>query len=101
LKARWRERVMVWQESLGFTFWALERKSDRALLGFCGLKLADAPGGEAIAGLHEIGWRLREDCWGQGYAKEAAIASSTSRSSSSALRRSSPSPSPATPPAGG
>ena len=23
----------------------------------------------------EIGWRLREDAWGQGYAKEAAIAS--------------------------
>jgi RimJ/RimL family protein N-acetyltransferase len=74
LEARWRERVMVWQETLGFTFWAVERKADRALLGFCGLKLADAPGGEAIAGLHEIGWRLREDAWGQGYAKEAAIA---------------------------
>jgi RimJ/RimL family protein N-acetyltransferase len=25
--------------------------------------------------VHEIGWRLREDAWGQGYAKEAAIAS--------------------------
>jgi RimJ/RimL family protein N-acetyltransferase len=23
----------------------------------------------------EVGWRLREDAWGQGYAKEAAIAS--------------------------
>jgi RimJ/RimL family protein N-acetyltransferase len=74
LKARWRERVMAWQESLGFTYWALERRADGELLGFCGLKLADAPGGEAIAGLHEIGWRLREDAWGQGYAKEAAIA---------------------------
>jgi RimJ/RimL family protein N-acetyltransferase len=73
MKARWRERVMDWQERLGFTFWVVERKGDAALLGFCGLKLADAPGGEAIAGLHEIGWRLREDCWGQGYAKEAAI----------------------------
>ena len=25
--------------------------------------------------MHEVGWRLREDAWGQGYAKEAAIAS--------------------------
>ncbi len=24
---------------------------------------------------YEVGWRLREDAWGQGYAKEAAIAS--------------------------
>jgi RimJ/RimL family protein N-acetyltransferase len=74
LKARWRERVMAWQETRGFTFWAVERKADGALLGFCGLKIADAPGGESIEGLIEIGWRLREDAWGQGYAKEAASA---------------------------
>jgi RimJ/RimL family protein N-acetyltransferase len=74
LKARWRERVMAWQETRGFTFWAVERKADGALLGFCGLKLIDAPGSGAIAGVHEIGWRLREDAWGQGYAREAASA---------------------------
>jgi len=74
LKARWRERPMAWQEALGFTFWALERKSDGELLGFCGLKLLDAPGSGAIEGVHEIGWRLREDAWGQGYAREAAVA---------------------------
>jgi RimJ/RimL family protein N-acetyltransferase len=74
LKARWRERVMAWQETRGFTFWAVERKADDELLGFCGLKIADAPGGGSIAGLHEIGWRLREEAWGQGYAKEAASA---------------------------
>ncbi|MBV9931103.1 MAG: GNAT family N-acetyltransferase [Alphaproteobacteria bacterium] len=74
LKARWRERVMVWQETRGFTFWAVERKADGDLLGFCGLKLIDAPGSGAIEGVHEIGWRLREDAWGHGYAKEAASA---------------------------
>jgi len=68
-----RDRIMVWQES-GFTFWAVERKADRALLGFCGLKIADAEG-SPIEGMLEVGWRLREDAWGQGYAKEAAIAS--------------------------
>jgi RimJ/RimL family protein N-acetyltransferase len=68
------ERLMRWQRERGFTFWAVERKADDALLGFCGLKLADTAG-SPIEGMHEVGWRLREDAWGQGYAKEAAIAS--------------------------
>ncbi|CAN5205355.1 hypothetical protein BH24PSE1_BH24PSE1_09140 [soil metagenome] len=45
------------------------------MLGFCGLKRVNSPGGEALHGDFEIGWRLREDSWGQGFAKEAAIAS--------------------------
>lgn len=69
-----RERFMAWQESLGFTFWAVERKEDRELLGFCGLKIAD-DSGSPVEGELEIGWRLREDAWGRGYAKEAAAAS--------------------------
>ncbi len=69
-----RERFMVWQETLGFTFWAVERKSDGELLGFCGLKIAD-DAGSPVEGQLEIGWRLREDAWGQGYAREAAAAS--------------------------
>jgi len=69
-----RNRMMRWQVERGFTFWAVERKADGALLGFCGLKIADTPGTN-IEGVHEVGWRLREDAWGQGYAKEAAIAS--------------------------
>ena len=68
-----RNRIMVWQER-GFTFWAVERKTDGELLGFCGLKIADTAG-SPIEGMVEVGWRLREDAWGQGYAKEAAIAS--------------------------
>ena len=68
------DRLSGYQRDLGFTFWLVERSSDEAILGFCGLKRANTPGGEAIAGDFEIGWRLREDAWGQGYAKEAAIA---------------------------
>ena len=68
------ERCMRLQEERGFTFWVVERKADGELLGFCGIKLADTPG-SPIEGQYEIGWRLREDAWGQGYAKEAAIAS--------------------------
>jgi RimJ/RimL family protein N-acetyltransferase len=69
------QRLRGYERDFGFTFWIVERKSDNAILGFCGLKRANAPGGEAITGEIEIGWRLREDAWGQGYAKEAAIAS--------------------------
>ena len=69
-----RDRVMRWQEERGFTFWVVERKADDALLGFCGLKLA-SDAGSPVEGELEIGWRLREDAWGQGYAKEAASAS--------------------------
>ncbi|HEX8225699.1 MAG TPA: GNAT family N-acetyltransferase [Allosphingosinicella sp.] len=69
-----RDRVIRWQEERGFTFWLVERKSDEALLGFCGLKLA-SDSGSPVEGDFEIGWRLREDAWGQGYAKEAASAS--------------------------
>lgn len=68
-----RERMIRWQEERGFTFWVVERKADCELLGFCGIKIADTAG-SPIEGVHEVGWRLREDVWGQGYAKEAAIA---------------------------
>ena len=69
------DRIDLYQREFGFTFWIVERKEDGALLGFCGLKRANAPGGEKFAGEVEVGWRLREDAWGQGYAKEAAIQS--------------------------
>jgi RimJ/RimL family protein N-acetyltransferase len=68
------ERIMRWQRERGFTFWVVERRQDGEVLGFCGLKLADGEGC-SFAGEIEIGWRLREDAWGQGYAKEAAAAS--------------------------
>ena len=57
----------------GFTFWALERLSDGAFLGFCGLARIpdwDCP----FQGELEIGWRIRESEWGKGYAFEAASA---------------------------
>jgi RimJ/RimL family protein N-acetyltransferase len=68
-----RARVEGCAAANGFCFWAVERKSDGEILGFCGLKRADAPG-SSVTGAIEIGWRLREDAWGQGYAKEAATA---------------------------
>ena len=69
-----RDRFMLWQRERGFTFWVVERKEDDAFLGFCGLKVAD-DAGSPVEGEIEVAWRLREDDWGKGYAKEAAIAS--------------------------
>ena len=67
-------RLGSWQELHGHTFWVVERKEDGAFLGFCGIKIADDPI-SPVAGEFEIGWRLREDAWGKGYAREAAAAS--------------------------
>lgn len=55
----------------GFTFWAIERRADGALLGFCGLRRG-GHAGTPVVDVLEIGWRLRRDVWGQGYAREAA-----------------------------
>ena len=66
-------RLRTYEREHGHTFWAVERKADGAILGFCGLKRCNQQGGPI--GTMEVGWRLREDAWGQGYAKEAASAS--------------------------
>jgi len=67
-------RLETYQRDFGHSFWLMERKDDDQLLGFCGLKRVNSPGADRLAGQFEIGWRLRESAWGQGYAKEAAIA---------------------------
>jgi RimJ/RimL family protein N-acetyltransferase len=74
-----RDRVLACHERHGHCFWLVERKPDGGhlageVLGFCGLKRGDAPD-STFAGGFEIGWRLREDAWGHGYAREAATAS--------------------------
>ena len=63
-------RLQALQESHGHTFWAVERKEDGRVLGFCGVLPPRSPLSEI-----EIGWRLARDAWGQGYAFEAAQAS--------------------------
>ncbi|KWV95521.1 hypothetical protein ASS64_16030 [Erythrobacter sp. AP23] len=70
-------REVAWyqkhQAQHGHTFWVVERKRDRALLGFCGIIRV----WERQSPLHgelEIGWRIRADKWRHGYAFEAASA---------------------------
>ena len=78
-KAGARERLEAYRRDHGHTFWVCQRKADGGhlsgeMLGFCGLKRSNAEGAP-VEGMMEVGWRLREDAWGRGYAKEAAIAS--------------------------
>ena len=73
------DRLATYRRKFGHTFWVVERKDDGGhlsgeMLGFCGLKRANTQG-SPVFDMVEIGWRLREDAWGRGYAKEAAIAS--------------------------
>jgi RimJ/RimL family protein N-acetyltransferase len=67
------DRVEATFEALGYGRFLVERKSDGAFLGWCGVM----PCHESvtpIAGQPEIGWRLVTTAWGEGYATEAARA---------------------------
>lgn len=72
-RAAAKARLLGYKAEHGHTFWVVERREDGMLLGFCGLKRSNQQGGPQ--GMMEVGWRLREDAWGKGYAKEAAAAS--------------------------
>lgn len=60
------KRFIERQAEQGMTLWLLERKSDGRQIGHAGYQLL--AGGPDI----EIGWLLASDCWGRGYATEAA-----------------------------
>jgi RimJ/RimL family protein N-acetyltransferase len=66
------ERAQAREDQHGHTFWALERLEDARLIGWCGVIRGSAG---PVEGKAEIGWRLASDCWGNGYASEAARAS--------------------------
>ncbi len=67
------DQMAAFDASHGYSFRAVERLADGALLGLCGLK-PGAPG-TPIEGKVEIGWRFARFAWGHGYAYEAARAS--------------------------
>jgi RimJ/RimL family protein N-acetyltransferase len=57
------------------SFLLVALKSDGTLIGKCGLapiETAVAP--DELRNAIQVGWTLRADCWGQGYAREAAQA---------------------------
>jgi RimJ/RimL family protein N-acetyltransferase len=59
----------------GFSYWAVERRDTGELIGTAGLRVAADYPGTPVENMVEIGWRIAEAHWGQGYAREAAGAS--------------------------
>lgn len=53
----------------GHCFWALVRRDDERLIGWCGV-IRGSVG--PIVGKAEFGWRIARDAWGHGYVTEAA-----------------------------
>jgi RimJ/RimL family protein N-acetyltransferase len=74
-RPRTREESRVWiarnQERYtvdGHGLWAVERRSDGAFLGDCGLVMQRPEGRPEV----EVGYHFAPEYWGQGYATEAA-----------------------------
>ena len=65
----WVARNLEHQDRYGFGLFSIERREDGLLIGDCGLEVQDDGSGDV-----ELGYDLRSDCWGQGYATEAAMA---------------------------
>jgi RimJ/RimL family protein N-acetyltransferase len=65
------ERRMSDQARHGLCYWAVELKATGALIGSCGGRVADDYAGTPVSGMHELGWRIGEAWWRQGFAVEA------------------------------
>lgn len=66
-------RMAAGEDPLTFYFLAL--KANGTLIGKAGLSRIDTPAAPAaLKGAVQIGWTLRADFWGRGYAREAAEA---------------------------
>ncbi len=63
-------RLEAHQRAHGFTFWAVEERASAVFVGFVGL--ARTPFEAHFTPCVEIGWRLKKEAWGKGYASEAA-----------------------------
>lgn len=66
------KKYRLFIEQHGWGFWAVELKVGDPFIGFVGLSMPTSvlPFSPCV----EIGWRLAQPHWGQGYATEAAIA---------------------------
>ncbi len=63
---RWLDRNLRHQERYGYGLFSVVRREDGTLIGNCGLEVME----EGV----ELGYDFRSDCWGRGYATEAALA---------------------------
>ncbi len=62
------EKCLETYQACDFGIWAVERRKDQRLLGYCGL-IPQKVEGERFM---ELGYRLGVSFWGKGYATEAA-----------------------------
>ncbi len=70
--ARFERQKASWSDETG-GWLVIERRDDGELLGNCGFgRIAATEAPAELQGAPEIGWSLRADCWGKGYATEAA-----------------------------
>ncbi|MEM9106104.1 MAG: GNAT family N-acetyltransferase [Pseudomonadota bacterium] len=65
-------RCIEKQEKDGFSMAPVEVKSTGEFLGFVGLNTPTYAAPLPFEPCVEIGWRLKQSCWGKGYASEAA-----------------------------
>ena len=64
----------AWHDD-GFSFLAAELREDGEFLGTCGIaRIASECAPASLKSAVQIGWQLRADRWGRGYATEAAHA---------------------------
>jgi [ribosomal protein S5]-alanine N-acetyltransferase len=64
------ERDLAHQAEHGYGLWVVVRTGDGRVVGDCGLEWQEVAGET----LPELGYDLRRDAWGRGYATEAARA---------------------------
>ena len=65
----WVRRNLEHQEKHGYGSFSVILKSEARLIGDCGLEHKEIAGQPEV----ELGYDFRSDCWGRGYATEAAI----------------------------
>ena len=65
---QWLDKQLASYLSNGFGLWAVIRKKDEQMIGQCGINIQEDQGYE----IPELVYLLRQDCWHQGYATEAA-----------------------------
>ena len=66
--AAWIEAVVACYAADGFGVYAVALRPSREIIGYCGPEISCIEGDL----LPEMGWALRSDVWGRGYAAEAA-----------------------------
>ena len=67
---RWIQRNLKHQDKYGYGLFSIIHQKDSVLIGDCGLEHIEVAGTPAL----ELGYGLRSEYWGQGFATEAALA---------------------------